>query len=127
MRSARFLLVILLAAVVAVWPEGAAARTGPKPAKPWRALHVLNYNTDTELDGLAQNLVTLAEMGVNVLILEVDYNFAFKSHPELRHGTNPITRAGARRFAASRSRASWRCAASTKCRSLACWVPALAV
>jgi len=40
-------------------------------------------------------------MGINVLILEVDYNFEFKSHPKLRRGSNPITREGARKFAAA--------------------------
>jgi Glycosyl hydrolase family 20, catalytic domain len=68
--------------------------------KPWRALHLLDYNTDAALDALGQNLPTLAQRGINVIILEVDYNFAFKSHPELKRGDNPITREGARRFAA---------------------------
>jgi hypothetical protein len=69
-------------------------------SKPWRAVHLLDYNTDAALDALGQNLATLAKQGINVIILEVDYNFAFKSHPELKRGDNPITREGARRFAA---------------------------
>jgi hypothetical protein len=72
-----------------------------KPAQPWRAVHLLNYDTDADLDALAKNLAPLAKLGVNVIILEVDYNFAFKSHPELRRGESPITREGARRFAAA--------------------------
>src|SRR5215813_12905844 len=72
----------------------------PVDAKQWRAVHLLDYNTDSELDALGQNLETLAKQGINVIILEVDYNFDFKSHPELRRGVNPITRDGARRFAA---------------------------
>lgn len=71
-----------------------------KYSKPWRAVHLLDYNTDAELDALGQNLEALAKQGINVIILEVDYNFNFKSHPELRRGTNPITRNGAQRFAA---------------------------
>src|SRR5688572_15487612 len=71
-----------------------------RSAKPWRVVHPLDYNTDSALDALGQNLETLAKQGINVVILEVDYNFAFKSHPELRRGTDPITRDGARRFAA---------------------------
>ena len=67
---------------------------------PWRAVHLLDYNTDDALDLLGKNLEPLAKAGINVIILEVDYNFDFKSHPELKRGTNPITRAGARRFAA---------------------------
>jgi hypothetical protein len=71
-----------------------------KPAKQWRAVHLLSYDTDADLDALGQNLEALAKQGINVIILEIDYNFAFKSHPELRRGTNPITKEGARRFAA---------------------------
>jgi hypothetical protein len=67
--------------------------------EPWRAVHLLDYNTDSALDSLGQNLETLARQGINVIVLEVDYNFAFKSHPELRRGSDPITRDGARRFA----------------------------
>jgi len=70
-----------------------------KPPQPWRAIHLLSYDTDADLDALAKNLEPLAKQGINVIILEVDYNFAFKSHPELRRGANPITREGARRFA----------------------------
>lgn len=76
------------------------AKEESKPAKPWRALHVLDYGTDDQLDALGQNLEKLSQQGINVLILEVNYNFAYKSHPELRHGTDPITREGASRFAA---------------------------
>ncbi|HEX6730063.1 MAG TPA: family 20 glycosylhydrolase [Pyrinomonadaceae bacterium] len=76
------------------------ARAESKFAQPWRAIHLLDYNTDSALEALGKNLEILAKQGINVIILEVDYNFAFKSHPELRRGTNPITRAGARRFAA---------------------------
>ena len=71
-----------------------------KSPKPWRAVHLLDYNTDSALDALGQNLETFSKQGINVIILEVDYNFEFKSHPELRRGTNPITRDGARKFAA---------------------------
>ena len=71
-----------------------------KSSKSWRAIHLLDYNSDSALDALGKNLELLAKQGINVIILEVDYNFAFKSHPELRRGTDPITRDGARRFAA---------------------------
>lgn len=71
-----------------------------KESNSWRALHLLDYNTDADLDLLGLNLEALAKLGINVIVLEVDYNFAFKSHPELRRGITPITREGARRFAA---------------------------
>ncbi len=39
-------------------------------------------------------------MGLNTLILEVDYNFEFQSHPELR-SSQFITKDGAKKFAAA--------------------------
>jgi hypothetical protein len=71
-----------------------------KETKAWRAVHLLDYNTDKDLELLGQNLEALVKQGINVIVLEVDYNFAFKSHPELRRGTSPVTREGARTFAA---------------------------
>ena len=65
-------------------------------SKPWRAVHLLSYDTDADLDALGKNVEVLAKQGINVIILEVDYNFEFKSHPELRRGKAPITRHGAR-------------------------------
>lgn len=95
MRLTRFFCLFLFIAVAAV-----SVPAKSKTAQPWRAVHLLSYDTDADLDALGANLETLAKQGINVIILEVDYNFAFKSHPELRRGKNPITRDGARRFAA---------------------------
>src|SRR3982750_245724 len=94
-------LVILF--LVASHPLSFQAKSLPdtKRANKWRAVHLLDYDTDADLEALGPNLKKLANMGINTLILEVDYNFAFKSHPELRRGTNPITREGARNFAAT--------------------------
>src|SRR5678815_3770242 len=96
MRLAGYSLILVFIVIAAT---SVAAKS--KATKPWRAVHLLDYNTDAELDALGQNLEMLAKQGINVIILEVDYNFDFKSHPELRRGTNPITREGARRFAAA--------------------------
>src|SRR5437588_9549450 len=70
----------------------------PTAENPWRAVHLNNYETDKRLDGLAEQLPQLAKLGVNCLILEVDYGFCFQSHPELRRGDKSITKAGAKRF-----------------------------
>jgi hypothetical protein len=49
----------------------------------WFGIHVLiNSNEDT-LE-LARDLPSLAELGVNVLLVEVNYHYEFISHPELR-------------------------------------------
>lgn len=93
------LYLVLLLLVCAVWTP-VAASVESKHSTPWRAVHLLGYESDSALDALAQNLENLTKQGINVIILEVDYNFAFKSHPELRRGTDPITRDGARRFSA---------------------------
>ena len=76
---------------------------GKMPAPPphpgqWRALHLLNYRSDEALDGLEKDIPGLAGMGVNVLILEVNFGFEYQSHPELSMGQTPITRDGARRL-----------------------------
>jgi hypothetical protein len=101
LTSLRVWFVVLFLVAISAWPGQARSRFESKRAQPWHALHLLNYNNDSDLEALGQNLGKLAEMGVNTVILEVDYNFAFKSHPELRRGSNPITREGARKFAAT--------------------------
>jgi hypothetical protein len=55
----------------------------------WRGIHVL-ANSNSDVDALANEAPELAGLGVNVLIVEVDYNYAYSSHPELR-GPDPIT------------------------------------
>jgi hypothetical protein len=77
------------------------AANPPTTDNPWRALHVNNYDTDRKLGALAAQLPELATLGVNCIILEIDYGFEFQSQPELREGKKPITKAGAARFVAS--------------------------
>ena len=50
---------------------------------------------------LERQLPALAKLGINCVILEVNYGFDFESHPELRASERPITKAGAKRFAAA--------------------------
>jgi hypothetical protein len=97
MKMTRLLYSIFFITITAAYTISAQVSIGPKRGEEWRALHLIGYETDNDLDALGQNIPKLSEMGVNVLILEVDYNFNFRSHPELRRGTNPITRSGARR------------------------------
>lgn len=91
---------VILFLIISVAGTSVSASGDEKRSKPWRALHLLDYSSDSALEALGPNIETLAKQGVNVIILEVDYNFAFRSHPELRRGPDPITRNGARRFAA---------------------------
>jgi len=64
-----------------------------------QSLHIIDYTSDAKLETLIKQLPQLAEMGINMLMLEVDYNFQFITHPELIENDNPITKAGAKRFA----------------------------
>ncbi len=72
---------------------------GPKQGEKWRAVHLLNYESDQDLEGLFEIIPKLADLGLNVVFFEVDYNYHFKSHPELRRGDHPITKKGARKLA----------------------------
>ncbi len=64
----------------------------------WRAVHLIGYTNDDLLETLGKDIPVLAEMGIDVLILEVDYGFDYQSHPELRSGKNPISKAAARKL-----------------------------
>ena len=68
-----------------------------KPATPWLGVHVSVGNPDG-LEKLRQSIPGLAKSGVNSLIIEIDYNFQFASHPELNR-PNAITREQARSLA----------------------------
>lgn len=66
----------------------------------WRGVHLLTYSDDA-VDALAKNLPRLAQIGVNVVVVEVSYSFDFKSHPELRTRNKKfITRSHAKNLAA---------------------------
>lgn len=67
----------------------------------WRAVHLLDYDTDEKLNELGENIPLLARLGIDVIILEVDYNFDYKSHPELRRGEKPVTEKASHAFAAT--------------------------
>src|SRR5215510_5812016 len=99
----RFSRVLVCALVVfALGLSGSAQRKSGEQGEvvqKWCGVHLLNYNNDADLERLAGDLPKLAEMGINFVILEVDYHFEFQSHPELRQGDRQITNAGARKFA----------------------------
>jgi hypothetical protein len=94
----RSLAAIVVTVLVAATTTNSPAGAPPTADKPWRVLHLINYATDDRLEQLKKQLPQLSEMGINCLILEVNYEFEFQSHPELRHGDRQITKAGATRF-----------------------------
>ena len=68
-----------------------------KPEKAWFGVHVL-LHTNGETDALAGETARLAGLGVNLLIVEVNYHFAYATHPELQM-PDPIDRQAAKRLA----------------------------
>ena len=63
------------------------------------AIHLLGKTSDSLLVELGKSIPDLAERGIDLIFLEVDYSFEFQSHPQLRQGERYITRDGARRLA----------------------------
>lgn len=57
--------------------------------KTWRGIHLI-VGHNPEMDALAREIPTLAAMGINTLITEINYSYAYASHPELR-SDDPIT------------------------------------
>jgi Glycosyl hydrolase family 20, catalytic domain len=98
-RTQWLFLIVLIAALALSGAAHTRSSNSLKQPETWRAVHLLDYASDADLDVLGQDIPKLAARGINVVILEVDYGFGFKSHPELRRGNAPITRAGARRLA----------------------------
>ncbi len=62
----------------------------------WRGLHV-QLHGDDEVDALIGALPVLAKIGINALIAEINYHYAYASHPELRE-ENPIGREHAQKL-----------------------------
>ena len=89
-RLFRYCLVGLLASISwAALADTAWCKEWKTKNPVWRGVHVMVQNENNAKDLLA-NLDGLKSSGVNVVIAEIDYNFAFKSHPEL-HGDTAIT------------------------------------
>ena len=62
----------------------------------WMGLHVL-IQTKQAAEVLERELPGFAAAGINVIIVEVDYNYEFESHPELR-GHDPISKEQVKRL-----------------------------
>jgi hypothetical protein len=61
-------------------------KSNNRQGEPWFGLHILVYS-DTDVENLIQELSALSQLGINVIIIEVNYHFAFEAHPELRADT----------------------------------------
>jgi hypothetical protein len=58
----------------------------------------VGVNSDRDARKLAESIPALGKMGVNALVIEINYAFQFKSHPELNRPGN-LTREQARALA----------------------------
>ncbi|MHC4887826.1 MAG: family 20 glycosylhydrolase [Planctomycetota bacterium] len=56
-----------------------------KQHQPWRGVHVL-MTTQEKTEQLTEVVGELADLGINVIIAEINYGYEYKSHPELRAG-----------------------------------------
>jgi hypothetical protein len=72
--------------------SGAAKKRGGKKMRKGVHTGIGSNNVESLKKVITEDL---APLGVNALILEVNYNFEYQSHPELR-GDNPLTKAQAR-------------------------------
>jgi len=94
-RTPRLLLNrVLLGLVAALLLQPACAPRQPKfvpvPQEvTWFGLHVLVEN-NKDARSLLKEIPHLAKLGVNLLFAEMDYNYEYVSHPELR-GPDPIS------------------------------------
>ncbi|MGQ9801670.1 MAG: family 20 glycosylhydrolase [Candidatus Saccharicenans sp.] len=81
--------------------------TGCRPRKPaelplarpevkYLGLHVLVEGKKAARE-LIEEIPALAARGVNLLVVEIDYNYEYQSHPELR-GPDPVSRAQVKRM-----------------------------
>ena len=88
-RPARLVIIVLAllsgaaGRLTAAPPTTAWLESWKKQNQEWRALHLIGPRPQRL--PVTRRLVTevLAPMGINVLILEVDYGFQYQSHPEL--------------------------------------------
>ena len=75
-----------------------AAETWKEKNPVWRGAHLM-VESDRQAAALLEQLPKLAAVGVNMILVETDYNFEFKSHPELS-SPGCVTQARAHELAA---------------------------
>ncbi len=102
-RLPRLIQIFLLA--VAATATARAAEPAPDPwLTEWRRTNAvwrgvqLSVQSDGAADALIEQVPKLAALGVNALVMEVNYNYAFTSHPELA-SARPMSKEKARELA----------------------------
>jgi len=85
----------------------------------WFGIH-LGLGNPQQVQALLAILPALKHLGVNLLIAEVNYNFTFESHPELR-GPDPISKADVQDLAAACRRSNIRLVPQFMCLGHQSW------
>ena len=62
----------------------------PKQSQPWRGVHIL-MTTQDQTEQLTQVAGELADLGINVIVAEINYGYEYQSHPQLQ-ADNPSTK-----------------------------------
>ena len=77
----RFLFYTLL---ICIFPILSASCALPaKQSQPWRGVHVL-MTTQDKTERLTEVVGKLADIGINVIVAEINYGYEYQSHPELQ-------------------------------------------
>ncbi|MTI13485.1 family 20 glycosylhydrolase [Sansalvadorimonas verongulae] len=66
---------------------------------PWRVVHLVGYTKPEDLKSLGKYLKTLARLGVNNIILAIDYEFDYQNDPDMARGEGFIGADEAKAFA----------------------------
>jgi len=75
---------LLLAGFLAAQACAPAPSMAPAPRRPlWFGFHAM-VEGKADAQGLISEIPALAQLGVNLIIAEIDYNYEYVSHPELR-------------------------------------------
>ncbi len=99
--------------------QGGFTKPGPQKGTLWRGVHLM-LGSDSQAATLQEQMPKLAAVGVNALILETDYSFEFKSHPELS-SPGCVTRARAHALAAEARRLGIRLIPQINCLGHQSW------
>jgi len=105
-RVVKFALVSLITIALLAFVDGCQADAPPQPPETWRGVHIL-VDSDKRLATFEAGLPQFALLGINVVVVEVNYHFEFQSHPELRDKPY-VTKAKAQEFVKAAHRAGIR-------------------
>jgi len=98
-RSPLIAVAAVAAAVLVASACAPAVKTVPSARRPLVfGFHAMVEN-NADAAGLIASIPVLAGRGVNMIIAEIDYNYAYASHPELR-GDDPVSRETVKRIVA---------------------------